>query len=291
MTQKTCFRCDWQGETNEPACPNCGARPLYVMGASPPEGAGMSSSDHPAERRSEPASTESKGSSGSPTIHATPPASPTDAVGVSGRSARSAAGFVLAALVLIVALGTWFNTHENRSASAGSIDIAMTGTLRGDSSASHPTAASSNESQSQATVGGTKRAHVGGSVTLNGNRDGLTMDVKVVKVVDPAKPRNSIFGPKKGDHFVAIRIELTNSGTKTYSPSSTDAVLVIDYRLRRLDADVTDPVGPGLGTQKIAPGERRVGYISFEVPDGRKLIVFQFRLDSGFGPDTGQWSL
>ena len=58
------------------------------------------------------------------------------------------------------------------------------------------------------------------------------------------------------------------------------------------DPDITDPVGPGIGSSvKIAPGDKRVGYISFEVPDGTKLTQFQFTLDSGFGPDTGQWEL
>ena len=290
MTQKTCLRCDWQGETNEPMCPDCGERPLYVMGASPPEGAGMSASDHPAERSRETAGTEGTVQSGTPTIHATPPDSQMDAGGSSGRSRRSTAAFVMAALVLIVALGTWFNAHGNRSASAGSTDTAVTGTLQGDSSASHPTAASSNESQSRATDGRTKRAHVGGSVTLSGNRDVLTMDVRVVKVVDPAKPRNSIFGPKKGDHFVAIRIELTNSGATTYGDTPAKGAALIDNKLHQYEADIADPVGPGFGSSKIAPGHKRAGYITFEVPDGRTPIIFEFRLDSGFGRG-GLWSL
>lgn len=35
MTERICLRCDWAGETDEPACPRCGA-PLYRLGAEPP---------------------------------------------------------------------------------------------------------------------------------------------------------------------------------------------------------------------------------------------------------------
>ena len=249
----------------------------------------MPATGHPAERRRETASTESKAPSGTPTIHATPPASPMVAGRSSGRSARSAATFVLAALVLIVALGTWFIAHEDRSASAGSTDTAVT-----EAPASESPGSPSNESPSQASDGGTKRAHVGGAITLNGIQDGLTMDVTVVKVVDPAKPTHSVFGRKQGNHIVAIRIELINSGTKMYSDTSSTAAALIDDKLHRYDAydaDFTGLVGPGFGSPKIAPGDKRAGSITFEVPDGTTPMIFQFSLDSGFGPDTGLWSL
>jgi len=71
-----------------------------------------------------------------------------------------------------------------------------------------------------------------------------------------------------------------------------DGAVLIDSKSQQYDPDITDPVGPGIGSSvKIAPGDKRVGYISFEVPDGTKLTQFQFTLDSGFGPDTGQWEL
>jgi hypothetical protein len=38
-------------------------------------------------------------------------------------------------------------------------------------------------------------------------------------------------------------------------------------------------------------GARRQGCIPFEVPEGRKAKQFQFTLDSGFGPQAGEWSL
>jgi hypothetical protein len=84
---------------------------------------------------------------------------------------------------------------------------------------------------------------------------------------------------------------LTNSGTKTYTDSPLTGAALIDDRLHRYDADLTDPVGPGFGSVKIAPGDKRAGYITFEVGDGRAPSIFQFKLDSGFGRQTGLWSL
>jgi hypothetical protein len=36
MTERVCLRCDWAGDTDEPACPRCGA-PLYRIGRSEPK--------------------------------------------------------------------------------------------------------------------------------------------------------------------------------------------------------------------------------------------------------------
>ena len=106
MTSKTCLRCDWQGETKEPTCPNCGQHPLYASVA-------------PVRRPAPPVE---------------PPPSRTDAVEPSGRSARSAVAFVVAALVLTITLGTWLKAHEERSAPAGPPDAAAQETPASDGS-------------------------------------------------------------------------------------------------------------------------------------------------------------
>ena len=109
MTDKTCLRCDWEGDTTEPECPNCGVQPLYVIGASSSGAAGVPVPDHPDGRGSEARVTPVPAPSGTPSPQSDPPRSPTDPVGSSGPSARSVVGFVLAALVLIVTLGTWLD--------------------------------------------------------------------------------------------------------------------------------------------------------------------------------------
>ena len=89
MTLKTCLRCDWQGETHEPKCPNCGV-PLYILGASSSGGAGKPVGSHPEERSREAESREVMGPPDAASAWPEPSSSPTDAVSSSIRSAPSA---------------------------------------------------------------------------------------------------------------------------------------------------------------------------------------------------------
>jgi len=125
MTLKFCLRCDWKGETKEPTCPNCGTRPLYLAGGAPSAGARVPRSGHPEERSQGTPTTASMAPSGTASPRSTPSPSPTDAVGSSSRSARTAIAFVLPALVLTVALGTWLKAHEEPSGLAASTDAAL----------------------------------------------------------------------------------------------------------------------------------------------------------------------
>ena len=55
-------------------------------------------------------------------------------------------------------------------------------------------------------------------------------------------------------------------------------------------ASIFDPVEPGFGSLKIAPGDTRTGWITFEVPAGTTLRTLQFVTNSGFGSET-EWAL
>ena len=104
---KTCLRCDWQGDTIEPACPNCGASALYVVGASASDTSLSPSNPAPSvdpEEAMEVVEDE----------EAAPP----------GRSVRSIGAFVLAALVLTIGVGTWITSHEGPSTPAVAADDA-----------------------------------------------------------------------------------------------------------------------------------------------------------------------
>ena len=100
MTEKVCLRCDWQGETKESTCPNCEVL-LYVPGATVPNAAGPRGRDDRRELIHQPAQ--------SLTAWADPPVSPRTQAS-SRRSTGSAAAFVIAALVLIVAFDAWLRS-------------------------------------------------------------------------------------------------------------------------------------------------------------------------------------
>ena len=84
-----CLRCDWQGETNEPACPSCGADALYHVGAP------STPAPTPAPSPSEPAEV---------------PATPTEPGTSAGRKRVVAVSAIAVALLLVAA--TWRSGHN-----------------------------------------------------------------------------------------------------------------------------------------------------------------------------------
>src|SRR5436309_4437304 len=261
MTLKTCLRCDWQGETKEPGCPNCG-EPLYVVGALPSEEAGMPAGGHPEERSREAASTSSVAPYGTSFPKSNPSPSPTDGVGSSSRSARSVVAFVLAALVSIVALGTLLKAHEERSAPAASTDAAVPETPASDDSPSPKLAG----------IDSIKLAHVGRhSITV----DGVPFSFSV---------------PTSGwERFGSISINKSTVG-----PQGAEAMI---YWTIMSDDAYADPCGQGWGSPvgSVADwaanasrmrGTELVTRPSDVTVGGRaaKYVVFTVRRDVGCDP-------
>jgi len=151
MTPKICLRCDWQGETDEPRCPNCGGRSLFVVGAPPSKGEETRVRNDPEDRSPglEASITAAVARSGAPSREPSPSPAPADAEEPPGRSARSVAAFVLTALVLTVMLGTWLKANDEPSAAAKPSGSPVTQTPSSDVSPS-PTPVGTHE----LTVGG-----------------------------------------------------------------------------------------------------------------------------------------
>jgi hypothetical protein len=144
MTMRVCLRCDWEDDTRNAKCPNCGIS-LYVVGAPTSSAAVTPAGDDRQERVDDPVDMEPVVTSDTPPPRSDPPSSGTDARGPSGRSGRSAAAFVVGALVLVVAMVSQFDATGDRSAPAASPDAAQE-TPGGDGSPSPvalPSAASS----------------------------------------------------------------------------------------------------------------------------------------------------
>lgn len=134
-------------------------------------------------------------------------------------------------------------------------------------------------------------AHVGDAIELSGMEEGLEMRVELVEVVDPAKPANRFLAPGKRERLVAVRLRLTNIGQVVYSDSPSNGAVLVDRDDHEYDASLFDEIEPALGNPKIAPGDSREGFITFVLPKDAEPRLFQFTLNSGFGPETGQWEL
>lgn len=119
------------------------------------------------------------------------------------------------------------------------------------------------------------------------------MAVTVLKVVDPAEPKDpEFFGPEKGQRWVAVRVRLKNIGSATYDDSPDNGARVIDSKGQQFDATIATGIRAGAlfpGIVKVRPGSAAVGFIVFEVPETAKVVTLQFGLNSGFADDFGEW--
>lgn len=167
---------------------------------------------------------------------------------------------------------------------------ACTGTEVTSSLDNKPAAA---EGQKAPSKGHGAQAKIGDSITLTGAEDGLKLEVAVLKVVLPAKPKDEFNVPEPGNRFAAVQVRLKNVGSTAYDDSPGNGAQLIDAEDQQYDEALSEiALGTSIGASvKLAPGGSRKGYLVFEVPKKAKLSKFQFTLDSGFGPQAGEWLL
>jgi len=133
MALRTCLRCDWQGDTDDASCPNCGVR-LYLVGVPPePRSAGPPAAASRVEESPGPG-TERIAPSSSRTDPPDPPPSPAETPGSSGLSTRGAGPFVLGALGLTLVVGFWLGSRGQGPALQGAADVAPNASPTGDGS-------------------------------------------------------------------------------------------------------------------------------------------------------------
>lgn len=119
MTTRICLRCDWHGEATG-TCPHCNA-PLYELGKSPSERAGVEVRGHPEERSREAARTAIVAPSSTPHRPSGPPPQAPHAEGAAeptSTNSRSLVAVVLTVIVLAVAVGSWLNAHTEPASDA-----------------------------------------------------------------------------------------------------------------------------------------------------------------------------
>ncbi|MFC8344161.1 DUF4352 domain-containing protein [Streptomyces sp. NPDC057280] len=134
---------------------------------------------------------------------------------------------------------------------------------------------------------------VGDTVSLTGTERGERLDVTVTKVVDPAPTDPDGFQPDAGNHYVAVQFRLKNTGTAVYKDSPSNGATVIDKAGQRFDSTLgSSAAGPAFpGSITVGPGKTALGFITFEVPDGSRIVTVQFAMDSGFADDVGEWAV
>lgn len=146
------------------------------------------------------------------------------------------------------------------------------------------------------TAGGaaSKAAGIGSTITLAGNHNGEQMAVTVTKVISSASPGDQFFSVPAGRRLYAVQFRLRDTGTAAYSDYPGNGAAVVDSQGQSYGAALVDTAAgcqsfPAM--ENIAPGSSGLGCVVFEVPKSAKITKVQFTLDSGLGPQTGQWDV
>jgi Domain of unknown function (DUF4352) len=182
------------------------------------------------------------------------------------------AGGLIVAIIVVAAI-----------ASAGSPDHTVT---TGQAAASPSVSASKTAKPGVA-------AKVGSTITLAGIDSGERMAVTVTKIYRHAQPASSFDDPDTGDRLVAVQFRLADAGSAAYSDSPSNGAEVVDASGQSYQSAIENAANcPSFpGTENIAPGASGLGCIVFEVPQAAVITEVQFTLDSGMGPQTGQWNV
>jgi hypothetical protein len=137
----------------------------------------------------------------------------------------------------------------------------------------------------------TEKAALGEAITLEGLKG--EMKVRVAGVIDPL-PNPATERPKAGRRFVGVRMTLTNIGDESYRDAPLNGSMLVTDLAKA--ANPTILIGGNcpskLGTKLRMPAgtEKRL-CLPFQVKKKAKISAFRFRLNSGFGPETGEWAV
>jgi hypothetical protein len=152
-------------------------------------------------------------------------------------------------------------------------------------------AASTTSSPSKAAAAQT--AKVGSVITLAGIDSGEQVAVTVVKVFRDAQSASDFDTPQSGDRLYAVQFRLDDTGSAAYSDSPSNGAEVVDAKGQSYQSSLDNAAECQSfpGTENIAAGSSGLGCIVFEVPVKAVITKVQFTLDSGMGPQTGQWDV
>jgi hypothetical protein len=107
--------------------------------------------------------------------------------------------------------------------------------------------------------------------------------VQLLQIVDPA-PVGEFDEPAAGLHYVAVELEIVNVGSTAHSDFVDSSAFGIDAAGQQYAAAsfTETEAGPSFGDSlELAPGDRRSGFVLFELPDGATLSKVQVGADYG----------
>ena len=164
--------------------------------------------------------------------------------------------------------------------------------------ASHRVTTQSDAGASAGSTTSSSAAKIGSRIVLNGQSDGEKAAVTLTKVVPFAR---SVWDPMDGPRppslrFYAARFRLTNIGSGVYSDWPSNGAQVVDSKGRSYDFYIGGAL-PDCGSfsahthQTVASGSSALVCVAWKIPKQAAITGVRFTLDSGHGPDTGEWNV
>jgi hypothetical protein len=106
-----------------------------------------------------------------------------------------------------------------------------------------------------------------------------------------------LYGSEMSPAAYGVKMTVRNVGDTLYDDSVSNCCVVIDTKdqTHAVNFVMVDKSGKPLTgileSVKIAPGDKRSGWVFFDMKPSAKPRTLQFTADSGFGPQVGEWSL
>ena len=135
---------------------------------------------------------------------------------------------------------------------------------------------------------------MGDTLNVNGNGgDKLAVTLVGTKRMPAAKAYGTVLHPA----LYGVNLTVKNLGTSVYDDSITNCVTVVDAKdqSHSTEFEVSGasgaPINGLLDSVKIAPGDKRSGWVFVDMPKKTAPRTLQFTADSGMGPQVGEWTL
>ncbi len=136
------------------------------------------------------------------------------------------------------------------------------------------------------------KAGLGDAIDLE--YEGTTVQVTVVKIVEPDAPSSEFETPKAGTHYASVQFRLLDKGPGSYQDDPLVDVQAKDAAGQTFDPEIVTETtaGPQMSSSvNLSPGDKALGFITFELPNGSKITQVQYNLTGGLYGTTAQWTV
>jgi hypothetical protein len=137
---------------------------------------------------------------------------------------------------------------------------------------------------------GTSTGPLGATLAVS-DSSGTKLDVTVKKLIDPAGGANSYSKPASGKRFVGVKLRVKNIAASTYQNNANNETVVVlsDGKTRHANYKPIASCGNfDNGQIKLKSGAASTGCVTFQVPDGQKVVKVSYG-NTVFPGTTAQW--